>query len=74
MPPTTPLRDAEEYHIANMYAFISILMSYTLAMHGSLSLAQTTRLMRRHLQFVRQLTTPLPVVTPSPHSPLLAYR
>ena len=31
-------------------------------------------LRRRHLQAVRQLTTPPPVVTPSPHGPLLAYQ
>jgi hypothetical protein len=72
--PTTPLRDAEEHHGLNMSACTSILKCQTLTVHGSLSRSQNTRLRRRHLQVVRQLTTPPLVITPSPHSLLLAYQ
>lgn len=41
---------------------------------GILSPAQARRLRRRHVEVVRQLTTPPAVVRPRPHSPLKAYQ
>ena len=66
MPPTTPLSGAEKYHVANMFASTSTLMSQILAMHGSLSPAQSTRLMQRHFQVVRCEAKPTTLKRPSP--------
>ena len=67
MPPTSPLRDTEER------AVVPVFMPQPLR-EQTLSPAQSARLRRRHAEAVRQLTTPTPVVAPSPQGPLKPYQ
>jgi hypothetical protein len=66
-PPTSPLRHAEEPSV------VPVFMSQPLR-EQALSPAQSARLRRRHVEVVRQLTTPTPVVAPSPPGPLKPYQ
>ena len=69
-PPTTPLPCAEVGGMSSAPSTTAPLVDAQLL----LSPAQARRLRRRHVEVVRQLTTPPPVVTPRPHSPLKAYQ
>jgi hypothetical protein len=72
-PPTSPLQCATEHHVG-VSASPSALIAPAADTPRLLSPAQTRRLQRRHVQVVRQLTTPPPVVKPRPPSPLKAYQ
>jgi hypothetical protein len=73
-PPTSPPRVADDHPTANVPASAADSMLQKLHVPSPLSPAQSARLRRRHAQAVRQLITPPPAVTPTPHGPLLAYQ
>lgn len=52
----------------------STLIPLAIGMQRMLLLTTAARLGRRHAKIIRQLTTPPPVVTSPPHSPLKAYQ
>ena len=71
-PPTSPPPASQQQCVA-----VTVASATTSSTHGvpkMLSPSQTVRLRRRHAEAVRQLTTPAPVVPPSPHGPLKAYQ
>ena len=70
-PPTTP---SQQQCVSSIEGRPTALVSPTHGFPNMLSPSQTRRLRRRHAEAVRQLTTPPPVVTPSPHGPLKAYQ
>lgn len=72
-PPTSPLPAANDQEGGIISASAIMLREAGDAKHV-LSPAQTRRLVRKHAEVVRQLTTPPPVVTPSPQAPLKAYQ
>ena len=66
-PPTTPLPCDKEQRVAVISGSPTALISPTHTVQRLLSPSQMVQLRRRHAEAVRQLTTPPPVVTPSPH-------
>lgn len=70
-PPTSPPPSSE---IHGTTGSVTTFGSPTHGVQRLLLPAQTERLRRRHARAVRQLTSPPPVVAPTPHGPIKAYQ
>ena len=71
-PPTSPLPTAEDEDAGTISGETNLVVAGDA--QGLLLPAQTRRLRRRHVEVVRQLTAPCPIVPPRPHPPLKAYQ
>lgn len=73
-PPTSPPPSSEVPTTHGTMVSTTTLCSPAQGVQRLLSPVHTERLRRRHAEAVRHLTTPPPVVAPTPHGPLKAYQ